>query len=93
MTASKQIAQTGGSTRAFCLKRVTAVYTFNPVNDKSYFTTTSGVLVFTKSVSVADKKTIKVTVTYQLDSKAFTPTAKTFSFNVKTSKTCTSPTF
>jgi hypothetical protein len=91
MNATAQISQGGGSTKAFCLKRVTSAYTFS-TGHSSYFTTTNNILKFTKSSSVADKTTITVTVTYNLDGKAFT-SAKTFNFKVKTQKTCTKPTF
>jgi len=95
MTASSQIAQGGGSNTAFCLKRVTAAYTFNPSGDASLFKNdydSTGVLIFTKSTSVADAKSITVTVTYKLDTVAMNPT-KSMNFKVTTKNVCTTPTF
>lgn len=94
MTASAQISHDGGSTKDFCLTRVTATYTFGASGDDALFKNdydSTGVLIFTQNYAVADAKTIVVTVQYKLDGADIT--GKTYNFNVVTKAVCGTPTF
>lgn len=96
MDAYTQITQGGGTSTGFCIllasKRITAHYTFG--SDSTLFKTdhdTTGKLIFLQSYTVADKKSITVTVQYKLDTVVLT--GKKFSFTVVTKTVCKTPTF
>lgn len=96
MNATAQITQPGGTTTAFCLKRVKAAFTFTGDNSPtSYFKTnhdTTGILIFLNNYTVKDKKEVTVNVQYKLDGTTVLTGIK-YSFKVKTKAVCGTPTF